>query len=95
MFTYPNLEKIGCTSHRQEWISDVKFSPDGRLLAVASHDSVVDLYVVDTDGDAVTKDSTGLRRVAVCRGASSFVSQVTWHTDSHLIQINTGQFKID
>ncbi|KAF2354174.1 WD40 repeat [Trinorchestia longiramus] len=90
LYTYPSLERVGSAHHRQESISDVKFSPDGRLLAVASHDSVVDLYVVDTDGDIVSKEAAGLRRVAVCRGATSFVTHVSWHSDSHLLQINTG-----
>ena len=92
MYDYPLLTKKGDTHHRKEKISDVKFSPNGRLLAVASHDSLVDIYVVDTDDDIVSKDSSGLRRVGICRSASSFITQITWHVDSRLLQVNTGLF---
>ncbi|KAK7068130.1 Echinoderm microtubule-associated protein-like 2 [Halocaridina rubra] len=90
---YPSLEKHGGAHHRTEGISDVKFSPDGRFLASASHESVVDLYVVDTDGDIISQEGTGLRRVSVCRGASSWITHVTWHKDSRLLQVNSGEYE--
>lgn len=90
LYLYPSLEKHGGAQHRSEGISEVKFSPDGRFLAVGSHECLVDLYVVDTDGDTVSKEGTGLRRVGVCRGASSWITHLTWHKDSRLIQANTG-----
>ncbi|XP_066956728.1 echinoderm microtubule-associated protein-like 6 isoform X2 [Macrobrachium rosenbergii] len=90
MYLYPSLEKQGGAQHRSEGISDVKFSPDGRFLAAGSHESVVDLYVVDTDGDIVSKESSGLKRVGICRGASSWITHITWHKDSRLLQINSG-----
>lgn len=30
--------------HRREEISDIKFSPNGRWLAVGSHDNFIDVY---------------------------------------------------
>ncbi|KAK8383398.1 hypothetical protein O3P69_019051 [Scylla paramamosain] len=90
LYTYPRLDKVGGVHHRVESISDVKFSPDGHFLAVGSHECVVDLYVVDTDGDAVSQDGSGLRRVGLCRGPSSCVTHLTWHKGSRLIQVNTG-----
>ncbi|CAL4098985.1 unnamed protein product, partial [Meganyctiphanes norvegica] len=51
LYSYPELSKIGGAHHRQEAVSDIRFSPDGRLLAVASHEQIVDIYVVDSDGD--------------------------------------------
>ncbi|XP_042240211.1 echinoderm microtubule-associated protein-like 6 isoform X2 [Homarus americanus] len=90
LYLYPSLVKHGGVHHRSEGISDVKFSPDGRFLAVGSHERVVDIYVVDTDGDIVSQEGSGLRRVGICRGASSWVTHLTWHENSRLIQINTG-----
>ncbi|XP_042878001.1 echinoderm microtubule-associated protein-like 5 [Penaeus japonicus] len=90
LYLYPSLKKHGGAQHRTEGISEVKFSPDGRFLAVGSHECLVDLYVVDTDGDTVSKEGSGLRRVGVCRGASSWITQLTWHKDSRLLQANTG-----
>ena len=58
---------------------------------MGSHESVVDLYVVDTDGDAAGRDAAGLRRVAVCRGPSSWITHITWHQDSRLLQVNSGK----
>ncbi|XP_069172867.1 echinoderm microtubule-associated protein-like 5 isoform X2 [Procambarus clarkii] len=90
LYLYPSLQKHAGVHHRSEGISDLKFSPDGRFLAVGSHESLVDIYVVETDAESGSKEGSGLRRVGLCRGASSWVTHLTWHKDSRLIQINTG-----
>ncbi|KAK3878967.1 hypothetical protein Pcinc_016411 [Petrolisthes cinctipes] len=89
LYLYPSLEKHGGVHHRTSAITDIRFSPSGRLLGVASQEGVVDLYVVDTDGDSVNKEGSGLRRVGVCRGSSSRVTHITWHQDSRLLQLNS------
>ncbi|KAF0291410.1 Echinoderm microtubule-associated protein-like 6 [Amphibalanus amphitrite] len=64
---------------RREDISELKFSPDGSLLAVGSHDSIVDVYRTDE-----------YVRTAVMQGASSYITHLDWSTDGRYVEINTG-----
>ena len=36
-----DLEKVHDARDSRQWISDIKFSPDGSILGVASHDNKV------------------------------------------------------
>lgn len=73
------LKTLVLTKDRAEEISDIKFSPDGTYLGVASHDNMLDIYHV----------KKGKKR-CVCRGNSSYLTHFDWDIHGRLIQTNSG-----
>ena len=76
---------------RDEWISDLKFSPahpddpvGGRYLAVGSHDNYVDVY------DCRNR----YELVGVCKGHSSFITHMGWSKDGTTLFTNSGDYEI-
>ncbi|PWA19467.1 hypothetical protein CCH79_00019053, partial [Gambusia affinis] len=65
-----------------EIISNVKYSPDGNFLAVASHDNFVYIYAVSESGKKYS------------RGHSSFVTHLDWSADSQYLVTNSGDYEI-
>lgn len=69
---------------RKEEISDLKFSPDGKMLAVGSHDNFIDIYEVG--------DSWKLR--SVLRAHSSYITHIDWSLDSKYLRSNCGAYEL-
>ena len=57
-------------------IAELKYSPDSRTLAVASHDQFIDLYDAEDDS---------YKRLYRCRGHSATVSHIDWSVDCKVI----------
>ncbi|XP_031719367.1 echinoderm microtubule-associated protein-like 2 isoform X2 [Anarrhichthys ocellatus] len=70
-----------------EIISNIKYSPDGNFLAVASHDNFVYIY-------AVTENGRKYSRAGKCTGHSSFVTHLDWSADSQHLVTNSGDYEI-
>ncbi|XP_065208639.1 echinoderm microtubule-associated protein-like 2 isoform X2 [Planococcus citri] len=74
-------------SDGSEPIQVVKFSPDGKLLALGSRDNYVYIYHV---GDDARKYS----RVGKCSGHSSFVTHLDWSQDGQYLRSNSGDYEL-
>ena len=79
-----SLDVVKELKNASEWISDIKFSPNGELLAVASHDNKV--YVYDCLANFALK--------CACSGASSYIKHIDFTTDSTALQCSTGAYEI-
>lgn len=75
-----------------EDISDVKFSPNGRMLAVGSHDGVVDIYSVKyTRGNLQNPHCDfSVKYLKRLQGHSSFVTHLDWSRDNRILQSTCG-----
>eukprot|EP01051_Picozoa_sp_SAG22_P010453 SAG22_NODE_943_length_6400_cov_3.214093_5_plen_256_part_00 len=79
-------------------IDDIKFSPDGRYLAAASHDNYIYVYdlggAIDGDGgDGEDGEASG-KLHSVCRGHSSYVTHIDWSADSSMLMSNSGDYEL-
>jgi len=64
-------------------VSDIKYSPNGNILAVASHDTNVWLY-----------DAKTLKRQKKLTSSSSSVTHVDWSKDSSTLQTNDMSYEL-
>ncbi|GMI35601.1 hypothetical protein TrCOL_g7595, partial [Triparma columacea] len=68
----------------KEWIQDLKFSPDGKTLAVGSHDNTVYFYAVDKGWKLRSKFSKH----------SSFITHLDFSEDSTFLKSNCGAYEL-
>lgn len=71
----------------RERVADIKWSPDGRYIAVASADNFIDVYQMARSGEAVEY------RVRL-KGHSSFVRRLDWSVDSCCLQSCCGAYEL-
>lgn len=68
----------------KEWIEDLKFSPDGKHLAVGGHDNKIQMYSMPDckkAGKAFGK-------------SSSFITHLDWSLDSKNIRTTDGSYEL-
>uniref|UniRef100_A0A8C5A0J8 EMAP like 4 n=1 Tax=Gadus morhua TaxID=8049 RepID=A0A8C5A0J8_GADMO len=70
-----------------EQLSVMRYSVDGALLAVGSHDNFIYLYNVTDKGRKYT-------RYGKCTGHSSYITHLDWSPDNNFIMSNSGDYEI-
>ncbi|GAA6231343.1 echinoderm microtubule-associated protein-like 4 isoform X4 [Lates japonicus] len=70
-----------------EQLSVMRFSVDGTLLAVGSHDNFIYLYTVSERGRKYS-------RYGKCTGHSSYITHLDWSPDNSFIMSNSGDYEI-
>ncbi|XP_062950651.1 echinoderm microtubule-associated protein-like 3 isoform X4 [Cynocephalus volans] len=80
-------EIVSDVTDGNEQLSVVRYSPDGLYLAIGSHDNMIYIYSVSSDG---AKSS----RFGRCMGHSSFITHLDWSKDGNFIMSNSGDYEI-
>ncbi|KAG8504775.1 Echinoderm microtubule-associated protein-like 4, partial [Galemys pyrenaicus] len=70
-----------------EQLSVMRYSLDGTLLAVGSHDNFIYLYAVSENGRKYS-------RYGKCTGHSSYITHLDWSPDNTYIMSNSGDYEI-
>ncbi|XP_015218317.1 echinoderm microtubule-associated protein-like 4 isoform X2 [Lepisosteus oculatus] len=70
-----------------EQLSLMRYSVDGALLAVGSHDNFIYLYTVSEKGRKYS-------RYGKCTGHSSYITHLDWSPDNKFIMSNSGDYEI-
>ncbi|XP_069624689.1 echinoderm microtubule-associated protein-like 4 isoform X4 [Ranitomeya imitator] len=70
-----------------EQLSVMRYSIDGALLAVGSHDNFIYLYNVSENGRKYS-------RYGKCSGHSSYITHLDWSPDNKYIMSNSGDYEI-
>ena len=63
---------------------ELKYSPDGKLLVAGGRDGDISLHSV----------AKGYKRVARCRGHSSYIRHVDWSVDGTVLQSCCGAYEL-
>ncbi|GIL71077.1 hypothetical protein Vretifemale_1483 [Volvox reticuliferus] len=84
VFLDSNLQPVHKTKDSREGITDLKYSPDCRLLAAATADTWIDIYSV----------SKGYTRLQRCSGHSSTVRGIDWSTDGSVLQSDSADLEL-
>jgi WD40 repeat protein len=93
----PNLllSEIASRKDCVEDISDIKFSPNDRMLAVGSHDGYIDVYSCGFSlGTHLESGTTDIRYLKRLRGHVSYITHLDWSADNRLLQSTCGAYEI-
>ncbi|KAF6732016.1 Echinoderm microtubule-associated protein-like 4 [Oryzias melastigma] len=78
---------VGIHTDGNEQLSVMRYSVDGSMLAVGSHDNFIYLYNVLERGHKYS-------RYLKCSGHSSYITHLDWSPDNNFIMSNSGDYEI-
>ena len=84
MLNEDDLQPVFSAKDCTQAIDEIKYSPNSKYLAVASHDTCIDIY-------AVTREYA---RVTRCQGHSATVNHLDWSADSGVLQSTATDYEI-
>jgi len=64
-------------------VDDLKFSPDGRFLAVGNHDDDINVYFLEQE----------YKKIGSCKGHSAHITHLDWSEDSKVMQSDSGSYE--
>ncbi|EAR94225.2 HELP domain protein (macronuclear) [Tetrahymena thermophila SB210] len=79
-----NLSQQVYTKQAKEWISDLKFSPDGSMLAAGSHDNAIYIHLMN---DLKQK-------VRPLKKHSSYITHIDFSLDGNNLHSNCGAYEL-
>lgn len=74
--------------HSKEWISDMKFSPDGKTLAIGSHDNAIYIYSIGEDDKLKMKFNKPLNK------HSSYITKLDFSEDGNHLHSTCGAYDL-
>ncbi|KAF5837533.1 hypothetical protein DUNSADRAFT_4226 [Dunaliella salina] len=77
-------QKVAEMHFSSQGIKELKYSPDGTMMAAGSHDCDIDIFDV----------TRGYARLARCTGHSSYINHIDWSVDSRIIQSTCGAYEL-
>jgi microtubule-associated protein-like 6 len=80
-----SMEVVTKGQEAKEWISDLKYSPDGKQLAIGSHDSKIYLYDA-TKGYAYK----GIK----CEAHNSYITHFDYTSDGKCLRSTCGAYEL-
>lgn len=91
ILSYNDLNKrIGFEKLSKQSINEIKFSPNGQILALGSHDHNIYLFKVSVTKDSIIK----LTRAGVFAKHQSYITHFDFSEDSQHLQSNCGAYEL-
>jgi WD40 repeat protein len=79
-----NLATVQMLSLKEAKVDDVKFSPDGSLLAASSHSGTIEIF---------QKKDDAWTNIGTCKGHSSAVTHIDWSEDGKVLQSDSESYE--
>ena len=87
-------EKLAEAKDAKEWISDIKFSSDGRILCAGAHDCKIYIYTVSVDGDGLLVKAATLTLAKTFTKHNSVINHIDLSSDGRFMQSNCSAYEL-